>query len=498
MSSQKCLCNRVVDILIRAQPGNMEHTETGQIVGRVIQDASAVTQWMIMILSTFCLPVFIIVSCSSMLWYLEPQFLVFASLIFVMPTLITQLARKPVERNMLRVQQDSANVLHRVTDFLTGLAEMRKSMRSESFLQALSTDYLTYKRSMLKVAVATSLTSGCSNASAACIVVCMMIYGGILIGRGQTTLGALIGSVSLVTQISGAIQTLASARLSSFQVAASCKRLMDILRVPVMTEIDALESLNENSSQRPVLTVENLCVRKDDREILHDLSFSLEAGTTFHLIGKNGSGKSTACGSIAGAEVVAGGLIKIMGIPLSEFGRTRLRRTVTLLSPTPHIFTGSLLFNLTCWIGDANTRDFEIACKIAGVDDILRRLPEGLETKIGSGGLQLSRGEQAQVAIARALLLKPDLIIFDETLTGLADPLACSLLERMREQYPGITVLIAAHHVPDEIVIDRWHHINDKTAGFRSAGNRPWTNQHRDLDLMQKKGLTCMYGIPYI
>lgn len=202
---------------------------------------------------------------------------------------------------------------------------------------------------------------------------------------------------------------------------------------------------------------------------LNSISFSVEAGEHVALVGSSGAGKSTIFDLLMKFIQPQTGEIFINGQPLSTTDSTDWRTAISYVPQFPHLFHGTLLDNI-CLGNAANPEMVEKALALAGLENLVRRLPVGCDTRIGKGGIGLSGGEVRRVAIARAFFRDTPLLLMDEAMTSL-DPLSEKLIQdSIRELQKNRTVLVIAH--------------------------RPSTSQSADRILVLDKGSLIECGTP--
>ena len=193
---------------------------------------------------------------------------------------------------------------------------------------------------------------------------------------------------------------------------------------------------------------------------LRSVSFELNAGQTVAFVGPSGSGKSTIVKLLVGLYPPTGGTITFNGLDSALVDHDDLRRRIGLVTHDTHLFAGTIRENLHVGAPDASDRECVAAMEHAAATPILERGGRGLETRIGEGGLKLSGGERQRIAIARALLRNPEVLIFDEATSNLDSLTERAVSDTIRQlaavQAARITLLIA-HRLGTVAGADRIH-----------------------------------------
>jgi ABC-type transport system involved in Fe-S cluster assembly fused permease/ATPase subunit len=184
-----------------------------------------------------------------------------------------------------------------------------------------------------------------------------------------------------------------------------------------------------------------------ERQILHDVSFTIPAGHRVAVVGHSGSGKSTLARLLYRFYDVSAGALRVNGTDVRELKQASLRAAIGIVPQDTVLFNDTILYNIRYGRPDAIDEEIYEAARAAHIHDFVVSLPKGYETMVGERGLKLSGGEKQRVAIARALLKNPRILIFDEATSALdsrAEKAIQAELERISE---GRTTLVIAHRL---------------------------------------------------
>jgi ATP-binding cassette subfamily B protein IrtB len=185
----------------------------------------------------------------------------------------------------------------------------------------------------------------------------------------------------------------------------------------------------------------------DTPEVVNDLTFTLEPGTTTAIVGPSGSGKSTILSLIAGLHNPHRGRILVDGTDIAELGADARRALVSMVFQHPYLFDGAIHDNVRAGRPDAADEDIEHAMALAQVDQIVRRLPDGERTRVGEAGSALSGGERQRVSIARALVKPAGTLLIDEATSALDTENETLITEAIRNDPFGRTRVMIAHRL---------------------------------------------------
>lgn len=183
------------------------------------------------------------------------------------------------------------------------------------------------------------------------------------------------------------------------------------------------------------------------RPILRNLDLTIPAGKTVAVVGASGSGKSTLARLIYRFYDINQGSLKIGGVDIRQLQQHSLRQAIAIVPQDTVLFNESIFYNIQYGRPDANTEEVFAVAKAAQLDEFIRALPQGYETRVGERGLKLSGGEKQRVAIARALLKKPSILIFDEATSALDSTTEKAIQQQIEQAATGRTTLIIAHRL---------------------------------------------------
>lgn len=217
----------------------------------------------------------------------------------------------------------------------------------------------------------------------------------------------------------------------------------------------------------------------DNKEVLKDISFDIEAGKTVALVGPSGGGKTTLCHLIPRFYEIEDGSISIDNIDIRKFTRRSLRKNIGIVQQDVFLFTGTIYENIQCGRFDASREEVYEAAKKANIHDYIMSLPEGYDTYVGERGVKLSGGQKQRISIARVFLKNPPILILDEATSALDNATELLIQKSLEELARGRTTLIVAHRLStiknaDEIIV-----LTDQ--GIREKGS------HQEL--LEKRGI---------
>ncbi|MEN3001042.1 MAG: ABC transporter ATP-binding protein [Armatimonadota bacterium] len=270
-------------------------------------------------------------------------------------------------------------------------------------------------------------------------------FGGHQVASGHMSTGQLMSFLFLLHQIAQAANGVGSIVLTRKQIRAAAERIFREV-LDVEPEVyDAPDAIPLPRLQGRI-EFENVSFRYPTGEqALRNLSFTIEPGEVVALVGHSGAGKSTLVDLLLRFYTPQQGVIRIDGYDLSRVQLESLRQQIGVVPQQTVLFVGTIAENIAYGKPNASMEEIEAAARAAHAHEFIERLPEGYHTLLGDKGVRLSGGESQRIAIARALLRDPRILILDEA-TAALDPVSERMIQRVIEEGRGKrTTLIIAH-----------------------------------------------------
>lgn len=185
----------------------------------------------------------------------------------------------------------------------------------------------------------------------------------------------------------------------------------------------------------------------EDSPIINQMSFEIAPNETVAFVGKSGAGKTTVFQLLSHLYTTNFGKISLDGIDINELDEESIRNNMSIITQNPYIFNFSIKDNLLLAKEDATMEEIRESCKMACIDEFIMSLPNQYDTMIGENGMVLSGGQRQRLAIARALLLKTEIILFDEATSALDNETQSQIQEAIQNMKGEYTILIIAHRL---------------------------------------------------
>ena len=278
-------------------------------------------------------------------------------------------------------------------------------------------------------------------------MIAVMWFGGRLVVGGHMLSGELISFFTYVTQVLSSIMFLGMVFVSLVMVQASNQRIVEVLdEVP---DID--------NPANPVMEVKDGSVefdkvdfsynKKADNCILKDINLKIESGQVVGIIGSTGSSKTSLVALLPRLYDVLEGSVKIGGVDVRNYDIQVLRDSVAMVLQKNVLFSGTIKDNLRWGNKEATDEQIIAACKAADADSFINSFPEGYETMLGQGGVNVSGGQKQRLCIARALLKNPKILILDDSTSAVDTATEGRIRNALKELAPETTKIIIAQRI---------------------------------------------------
>jgi len=275
----------------------------------------------------------------------------------------------------------------------------------------------------------------------------------IVMNSREMTIGMLVAFQMFAGRLSGPMLRLAGLWQDFQQADIALQRLGDIMRAPA--EPYALTPSREGV-QNGRIEIRNLSFRYADNlpYLYRNFDLTIEPGKCVALMGPSGSGKSTLAKLLQGFYAASDGAILLDGHDINYLPANELRSYFGVVPQDTQLFSGSIYDNLVLANPLAAFEQVVEACKVAEIHETIERLPQGYQTAIGEHGVGLSGGQKQRIAIARALLKRPKLLIFDEATSSLDAETTEHFAQTINQLRGKVGTIFIAHQLPKALVVD--------------------------------------------
>ncbi len=361
-------------------------------------------------------------------------------------------SRKTAARSAQRTKKAAVRVSDGIQEALENIREIRAANQEERYLEGLNQKIDEHERVMIRGELGTGLFVNAASVIMRMGVATTILVGANLILSGSIDFMLLFLFLLVITRIYAPFDQSLALIAEMFISQVSADRMMEIYETPVAEGSGTFEPKGHD------IVFEHVGFAYDEKEVLHDVSFTAKEGEVTALVGPSGSGKSTCARLAARLWDIDKGAVKVGGVDISTVDPEVLLRDYSMVFQDVVLFDDTVMENIRLGRHGATDEEVRAAAKAANCEEFIRRLPEGYDTPIGENGARLSGGERQRISIARALLKDAPIILLDEATASLDVENETKVQEALSRLLAGKTVLVIAHRMrtveaADKIVV---------------------------------------------
>ncbi len=418
-------------------------TRMGDVVSRINNDVAEVQRVSAdSLLSVLSNVVFLVGSAVIMASLNAKLFLLSVA---VLPLCVWALRRfqSRLTNRVRVVRESSAEIGSFLLDTLLGVRVVVASRAQEREAERFSVRNQTFVDALLRMQIANFLAGAVPGVLLTICTAALFLYGGKLVVEGRLSTGSLVAMMAYHARLLAPVQNLMGLYTNLVSGGVSLSRVWELFDTPasVLERRDAAVIDGVPGE----ITVENLTFSHGGSPVLSGLSFRVPPGTICAILGPSGAGKSTLADLLVRFHDPTEGAIRLDGRDLRDLRLADLRRQIMLVDQSPYLFHATVRENILYARPDANDAEVIAAARDAEIHDRILRLPQGYDTLLAERGQTLSAGERQRIALARALLADPKVLVLDEPTSALDEVNEFAIAETLASALTGRTVILITH-----------------------------------------------------
>ena len=448
---------RAFEHLLRLPPRYFETRPTGTLVAR-LHGVETIREFITGAAASVLLDLpFLVVFLAAMLWYSVPLTLIALALIAVLALAslaVTPLLRRRINEQFLLGARNQAFVTEHVAAMETVKSLQMEPQVAERFGRNLA-GYLRASFATRQLSNAYGVLAGALEQTLSVAVLGAGAW--LVMTQEGFTVGMLVAFQMFSGRLAQPALRLASLWQEFQQAAIAVQRLGDLMDAPAeLYSINAGRAQKQGREYAGRIEIDNVSFRyrEEQAPVYENFNLTIEPGACVALTGPSGSGKSTLAKLLQGFYVPTTGAVRIDGRDTRQLSANELRLNFGVVPQETRLFSGTLLENLVAAQPHAGSAEVVEACRQAEIHDFIEGLPQGYRTQVGENGVGLSGGQKQRIAIARALLRRPRILIFDEATASLDRDTAEAFARTVSRLRGSATVLFIAHHLPEGLAVD--------------------------------------------
>ena len=447
--SAECLFSMRLSVyrhLQRLAPRYFNKTKLGDLISRINNDISEVQRICSdTLLSVFSNILFFLGSVAIMVWL---NWRLFLLSVMLLPVGIFALrhyqGRLTVQTRTLR--ERSADLGSFLIESLLGMRLIVASGNERHEAEKFRRLNASFVQSMLSMQIISFLASALPSSVLALSTAIVFLYGGILVIDGHLSVGSLVAFMAYHMRLLSPVQSLLGIYTNLLTGGVALSRVFEVLDAPV--EVQESAHAVPLKEVRGAIDFDGVSFRYSENvPVIDRVSFHVPAGALCAVVGSSGAGKSTLADLLLRFYDPQAGAIKVDGYDLRDLRLEDLRRHIAVVEQTPYFFRASVRENIAYGKPDASLEEIRACCKAAAIDDFIQSLPDRYETVLGERGSTMSVGERQRIALARALLRDPSILIMDEPSSALDPASEAAITSTFGRVLRGRTAMLITHRM---------------------------------------------------
>lgn len=350
-------------------------------------------------------------------------------------------SRKIAARNAERTKKAAVRVSDGIQEALENVREIRATNQEERYLNGLNQKIDEHERVTIQGELGTGLFVNAASVIMRLGVATTILVGANLILSGSIDFMLLFLFLLVITRVYAPFDQSLALIAEMFVSQVSADRMNEIYDTPTAEGAEKFEPKGHD------IVFEHVGFSYDEKEVLHDVSFTAKEGEVTALVGPSGSGKSTCARLAARLWDISKGVIRVGGVDISTIDPEVLLRDYSMVFQDVVLFDDTVMENIRLGKRGATDEEVRAAAKAANCDEFVHRLPQGYNTPIGENGAKLSGGERQRISIARALLKDAPIVLLDEATASLDVENETRVQGALYRLLVGKTVLVIAHRM---------------------------------------------------
>lgn len=431
--------NHIVDLPVNS----INMRQTGEYLSR-FSDTDTIREAISSTTVTLILDSIMVFGCGILLYIMNSKMFFAALIMIVLYAIIVLCYRKPLEHSNRQVMESNAQLESYFKESIDGLETVKAASANQKIKDETTSRFNTFINYVVKnnfIAMTQDTIAGTVELIGT-VIILWIGFG--LVVKGQITIGSLITFYVLLSYFTVPIKNIIELQPTIQTAIVAADRLNDVLDL----EKESCEGDITSISKINSLEFKNVYFRYGNRKlVLEDINFAIHRGEKVAIVGESGSGKTTLVKLLLRFYEPEQGLVLVNAQDITQINMNVLRQKIAYVDQNTFLFSDTVKNNLRLGNSEITDAEIEQICKICRADQFISELPLGYDTPLDENGLNLSGGQRQRLAIARALLKKPELLILDEATSNLDTITESAIKSAIFEFDNDLTCIIIAHRL---------------------------------------------------
>lgn len=427
---------------------------TGEMMSYISNDVAALQNAMVDKLIELITEISVFIGSLGMMFYLDWKLSLLTFAVVPMVGQAMNIFGKKLKKSGTMIQERMADMTAMLQESLSAVRVVKSFVREDHEIKRYDQENeRNFEAAMLNIRLMSMLTPTVEFLAALAVTV-IVWFGGYEVVEGRITAGALVAFLTYAVNLANPVKRISRAFGTMQQALAAADRVFAVMDLP--------ETIADKLDAKPLpkvtgrVKVDNVSFGyNEEAPAVKNISFDVKPGQMIAFVGPSGAGKSTIANLLPRFYDVTEGSITVEGMDVRDVTLSSLREQIGIVPQETMLFSGTVWENIRYGRLDATNEEIVEAAKAANADEFIRQLPNGYDTKLGERGVNISGGQRQRLAIARAILKDPQILILDEATSALdteSEKVVQAALDRLMV---GRTSFVIAHRLSTILSADR-------------------------------------------
>ena len=448
------LRDKIFHKLRKLAPAKLEGQEKGKLISIITSDIELLEVFYAHTIAPIAIAIITNTIISIILYMISPYFGVLSAIFFLIVGLVIPYFSSSLGKNAgMEYRNMFGECNNYVLDSLRGIKEVLQFKNGEERLEEINNKSHKINKSLEKLKEHEGLIRAITDLTIMLAILSFVGVGFYEYSLGNITFTAMILGIVIIASSFGPVVALSNLSNTLLQTFASAERLFNLLdEEPLVLEVEDGKAIKSHSINYNKV---DFSYPNREEKIFSDATVNIQKGDKIALVGESGIGKSTFVKLLMRFWDVNKGEIKIGKEDIKGIETASLRNSQVLVSQETYLFNESILDNIKIGNLNATREEVEIAAKKASVDNFIKSLPKGYDTKVGELGSNLSSGERQRIGLARAFLSNGEILILDEPTSNLDTLNEGEILKSIKENCDDKTIVLITHRKSTTTICDK-------------------------------------------
>ncbi len=429
-----------------------KHASTGDLVQRCTSDVDTVRRFISVQLMDVVRTVCMVLVAAAVMFSIHWRMALCSMFMMPLLALSSFVYFKQVRKFFAASDEAEGALSTMLQEDLTGVRVVRAFGQQKAEIERFTARNTDYRDKTFRLIKLLGFYWGFSDCAGYLQIAASLVAGVIFAAQGQFTLGNVTLFVSYTSMLTWPVRQLGRILADLGKASVSLGRLDEILETPLEKEPGKAQKANMDGD----IVFDHVCFGYDRyNDVLDDVCFTAERGKTIAILGSTGSGKSSLVQLLQRLYTVTSGAITIGGVNINDIEHRHLRRHIGIVLQEPFLYSRTILENIRIVNPTAGVSEVFEAARTASVHDVIEEFENGYDTVVGERGVTLSGGQQQRIAIARTLMQKARILIFDDSMSAVDTETDANIRASLHAlRHDGITFLIS-HRITTLLEADK-------------------------------------------